>query len=172
MGLALIAGAPLLGCLLVMAVDRVLGARCAPAAPAAPEVPAPRSEGTPAPSSAPAPAGEARVPVAPRRRHTPEDDVARTIRRVGCGQEVVDRVMARADVLGIDGATMWLWMHVHGVTGLVLALDAGLRHEEMCEHLDSGSEPDWATLGGLAGLAADLGSTDSCLAVLDADDLA
>jgi hypothetical protein len=58
------------------------------------------------------------------------------------------------------------------VTGLVLALDAGLRHEELCEHLDAGSEPDWAALGVLAGLAADLGSAESCLAALDRDDLA
>jgi hypothetical protein len=163
MGLALISGAPLLGCLLIVAADRLLAGRAAspvvdpPAAPAAPAcfVPAPAAEGA-----------------TRRRRRTPEEEVARTILRVGCGPEVVDRVLARAAELAIDGSTLWLWTHVHGVTGLVLALDAGLRHEELCEHLDAGSEPDWAALGVLAGLAADLGSAESCLAALDRDDLA
>jgi hypothetical protein len=174
MGLALISGAPLLGCLLLVAVDRLVAGRAvapaqAPRSAATPPPAAPvPSCFVPAPSAEPAGVGTA----AARRRRAPEDAVARTILRVGCGQEVVDRVLARAAVLDIDPSTLWLWTHEHGVTGLVLALDAGLRHEELCEHLDAGTEPDWAALGVLAGLAADLRSTESCLAVLDGDDLA
>jgi hypothetical protein len=176
MGLALISGAPLLGFLLLVAVDRLVAGRAAAPAqvplsaatspPAAPMpscfVPAPRA-------SSAEPAGDGTA--GPRRRRTPEDAVARTILRVGCGQEVVDRVLARAAILDIDPSTLWLWTHQHGVTGLVLALDAGLRHEELCEHLAAGTEPDWAALGVLAGLAADLRSTESCLAALDGHDL-
>jgi len=175
MGLALTSGAPLLGCLLIVAVDRVLGARAASAAavrrPAA-TPPQPRvSPVATAPACfVPAPATGS-TPVR-RRRRTPEEQVAETILGVGCDREVVDRVMARAAALGIDGSTMWLWTHVHGVTGLVLALDAGLRHEELCEHLDSGREPDWGALSVLAGLAADLRSTESCLAAFDRDERA
>ena len=164
MGLALISGAAMLGCLLLLVADRVMGARSASSVAA----PQPASAVPACFVPAPATGGAATTPL---RRRAPEDEVARTILRVGCAQEVVDRVMARAAVLGIDGSTLWLWTHVHGVTGLVLALDAGLRHEELCEHLDSGREPDWAALGVLAGLAADLGSAESCLAVLDRDDL-
>ena len=154
MGLALISGAPLLGCLLLLAVDRVVAARAAaPTVPPACFVPRPAS-------------GDL---VMQRRRRTPEDEVARTFLRVGCEPEMVDRVLARAATLEIDGPTMWLWTHTYGVTGLVLALDAGLRPEELCDHLDTGREPDWATLGVLAGLAADLGSTESCLALLHQD---
>ena len=70
-------------------------------------------------------------------------------------QATADRVLARAASRRVSARTMWRWAEAYGASRLVTVLDAGLAHDTLLEHLDSGTAPDWSTLGVFAGLATD-----------------
>ena len=82
-------------------------------------------------------------------------DVEDLMRAASFPAEAVGRTMARARSGGVGGRTMWRWIHAHGAARLATALDAGLSEAALLEHLDAGTDPDWAELTVLAGLAND-----------------
>jgi hypothetical protein len=71
-------------------------------------------------------------------------------------RSTVTRILDRACYRRISARTMWRWAEAHGVSRLVMVLDAGLAEDTLLEHLDAGSAPDWATLDVFAGLATDM----------------
>ena len=67
--------------------------------------------------------------------------------------ETVARVMGRSASCRMTARTMWRWAAAHGTSRLVMVVDAGLAEDTLLDHLDAGTEPDWAALSLFAGLA-------------------
>lgn len=70
--------------------------------------------------------------------------------------QTVRRVLDAAGSRRLGARTMWRWAQAHGVSRLVMVVDAGLAEDTLLDHLDAGTVPDWTTLDVFAGLAADM----------------